>query len=1089
MKIRLLLAAACVTLGDIVGVVPAHADDVLHVGKQPAWVVPVAAPAAKPADGAVTFRLADFQVRFDDKGMHQFVRQLIRVNTPAGLQVAGTVGLAWQPTLDLATVDRLVIHRGAETIDVLKDGKGFQILRRESELESAMTISGVLTAVMPLPDLRVGDEVEFAYSIDLANPVLAGHAEAMLPLTKMPAMDRMSVRYSWPLGRQMRWKTGPQLPPIVLARADGFQVMTMTRDGWTTPELPAGAPGRFSNGALVQAADFADWGSVAALMRPLYAKATTIGADSPVMAEVKRIAALSPDPKVRATEALRVVQSQVRYLARLDGLGGYVPESADAVWAAKSGDCKGKTVLLLAMLRALDVTAEPALVSATDGDGLDQSLPMPGRFNHVIVEATIGGQTYWLDGTRLGDRGVDTIAVPAFKWALPLDSAATGLTALAATEPAVPDSEDRLDLDARAGLAKPAKASGSIIYRGEMGSQMRIGLSVMSATDRDEMLRKIWSDRYSWITVKTADYRVDDKTGEVVFSFTGTATLDWSNTGADSIQRYVADNALLGRDLAPKRDKNPDAAPVAVDGGYTTSRETILLPDGGKGFAVEGEAFDRSYGGVRYVRDYSLKDGKFEMSATTRSRPGEISYADAKTADKQTDVLIKKALYITAPPTFGAPASEVATTAPVKPGDAAPDTGLAEVTRLALAGKNDEALKLLDTRIAGGDRTGKTLAMRGQVLRGLDRTDAASDAYDQALAADRREPLAITGKAEMLIAAGRDEDALILYDRLVLLWPEATEGYRRRAGVRAELGQIDGALSDLGIMIDKKPDDLDARASRTELYLQRGRGDDAVADARALVKLKPDDAAAHALLANVLAATGKRTEAIAETDKSIALKASGTPYRVRLRFGLEPDAKGLLADTVALIKYEPWSDLPLAPLKRVMGDPAARTAVLQAYDAALTEDPDSADSITSERNRAIAVGGDAKAYIAEIDAQLAKKPTDAAALNEACWARAWLKVELDAALAQCDKSIAGSRQAATFDSRGLVRLQRGEWDKAAADYGDAVALRPTMASSLYGRGIARKRLGDLAGSKADIAAATMLDSKVAESYAAYGLTP
>src|SRR3569623_768945 len=138
-------------------------------------------------------------------------------------------------------------------------------------------------------------------------------------------------------------------------------------------------------------------------MRPLYLKASTIGPDSPVMAEVKRIAALSADPKVRASEALRVVQSQVRYLARVDGLGNYTPESADTVWSGKSGDCKGKTVLLLAMLRALGITAEPALVSATDGDGLDASLPMPGRFNHVIARATIGDKVYWLDGARLGD--------------------------------------------------------------------------------------------------------------------------------------------------------------------------------------------------------------------------------------------------------------------------------------------------------------------------------------------------------------------------------------------------------------------------------------------------------------------------------------------------------------------------------------------------------------------------------------------------------------------------------------------------------------------------------------------------------------
>ncbi|HEX7694305.1 MAG TPA: DUF3857 domain-containing transglutaminase family protein, partial [Sphingomonas sp.] len=403
--IRGLLIAICA----ILSIGRAHADDVLHFGAQPAWVTPIDAPAAKPADGAVTRRVFDLQVRFDDRGTHQFVRQILRVNTPEGLLAAGNVGVAWQPGLSSAMVNRVVIHRGGETIDVLKDGKGFQILRREKSLESFM-IDGVLTAVMAIPDLRVGDEVEMAYTIDALNPVLEGHAEAMFPLATPLPIDRLSLRYSWPVGRAMEWKAGPSAPVGVTTKANGFQTVTFARDGWTSPKAIPGAPARYSNGLVIQLADFADWGAVAAVMRPLYAKAATIAQDSPVMTEVKRIAALSTDPVVRASEALRVVQSQVRYMARLDGLGGYTPESADTVWTGKSGDCKGKTVLLLAMLRALGINAEPALVSATEGDGLDLSLPLPGRFNHVIVRATIGGKVYWLDGTRLGDRGIDTIA-------------------------------------------------------------------------------------------------------------------------------------------------------------------------------------------------------------------------------------------------------------------------------------------------------------------------------------------------------------------------------------------------------------------------------------------------------------------------------------------------------------------------------------------------------------------------------------------------------------------------------------------------------------------------------------------------------
>eukprot|EP01035_Chromulina_nebulosa_P041000 gene41001-55410_t len=164
----------------------AHADDALHVGAAPAWVTPLSAPVGKPADGAVTARLIDCQVRFDERGTHTFYRQITRINAPEGLLAMGNVGLAWQPAFGGVTVHRVTIHRGTQAIDILGDGKGFQILRREAGLESLM-ITGVLTAILQVPDLHVGDELEVSYTIDEANPVLGGHIEVSAPLTKMPS--------------------------------------------------------------------------------------------------------------------------------------------------------------------------------------------------------------------------------------------------------------------------------------------------------------------------------------------------------------------------------------------------------------------------------------------------------------------------------------------------------------------------------------------------------------------------------------------------------------------------------------------------------------------------------------------------------------------------------------------------------------------------------------------------------------------------------------------------------------------------------------------------------------------------------------
>lgn len=145
-------------------------------------------------------------------------------------------------------------------------------------------------------------------------------------------------------------------------------------------------------------------------------------------AEIDAIAAKTQDPKQRAFEALRLVEDKTRYFFIGIGDGGYVPAPADQTWARKFGDCKGKTALLLAILKELKVDAEPALVSLGGGDGMNERLPSLAAFNHVIVRTVIDGKTYWLDGTRTGDRsGLDALKPPPHRWALPVRAAGSDL--------------------------------------------------------------------------------------------------------------------------------------------------------------------------------------------------------------------------------------------------------------------------------------------------------------------------------------------------------------------------------------------------------------------------------------------------------------------------------------------------------------------------------------------------------------------------------------------------------------------------------------------------------------------------------------
>jgi tetratricopeptide (TPR) repeat protein len=66
-----------------------------------------------------------------------------------------------------------------------------------------------------------------------------------------------------------------------------------------------------------------------------------------------------------------------------------------------------------------------------------------------------------------------------------------------------------------------------------------------------------------------------------------------------------------------------------------------------------------------------------------------------------------------------------------------------------------------------------------------------------------------------------------------------------------------------------------------------------------------------------------------------------------------------------------------------------------------------------------------------------------------------------------------------YDSLGFAHLRMKAWAKAVADYDKALYYRSDLTVSLYGRGVAKRALGDVAGGNADIAAATRDEPDIA----------
>jgi tetratricopeptide (TPR) repeat protein len=110
--------------------------------------------------------------------------------------------------------------------------------------------------------------------------------------------------------------------------------------------------------------------------------------------------------------------------------------------------------------------------------------------------------------------------------------------------------------------------------------------------------------------------------------------------------------------------------------------------------------------------------------------------------------------------------------------------------------------------------------------------------------------------------------------------------------------------------------------------------------------------------------------------------------------------------------------------------------------------------------------------------------------NDRCWVRAIAGLEPELAFADCNKAIElRPNFTAALDSRAFLNLKRGRYSEALTDYEAVLKESPKDPYSIFGRGVAKLKSGDVAGGNADMAAGAALQKGLREEFAAYGITP
>jgi len=1047
----------------------------------PAWVVPAAMPATSAGDteGAVRFLLNDQQVWLEPGRQTSYVDVAFKIQTPQGL-AAGNLSIPWRPESDTLTVHRLAIRRDSEVIDVLAAGQTFTIVRREANLENAV-LDGVLTATIQPEGLRVGDILEFAFSTTSSDPVLKGHVEqiAAANWNGLP-IGRAHLRIQWPSSLPVRIRDAAGLPPLKPRKTGGMTSAEISVDNLQPYNAPKGAPARFGTGRIAEFTDFTSWSELSALLAPLYATASALPTEGALKAEVAKLRAVSPDPKQRAEAALALVQDRVRYVALAMGTGGQVPADVETTWSRRFGDCKGKTALLLALLGALDIAAEPVIVSSRFGDGLDQRLPMLALFDHVLVRATIAGRSYWLDGTRTGDTSLDRLKVPGFGWGLPLiASGKNGGGVLVRMLPPPldePSEATTITIDATAGLTVPAPTKIELVYRGDEAVASNMSLANLTPDARDRSLRDFWKRQYDFIEVANTASRFDAERGELRLSMTGTARMDWDSGQYETDGMQVGFKADFSRDPGPDRD-----APFAVAYPYYIRNvETILLPKGFVGTKLgDGVTVDQTVAGIAYKRIARIIGNVFTIEKIERSLFPEFAASEAPEAQKTLRDLADSGAFLRRPRSYRPTEAEIAAQLASVPKNAGAfiDRGLLLLDRR----QYDAAIADFDRAVALAPADAWAIANRALARVWKGNLKVAAVDIDAALAIDPRNPVAFRARG---LAALKQNDAtggIAAFTTALTIEPRDSFSLGYRASAYQMAGNSDAAISDASASLAINPDWSELHMLRAQQFLRTNRKDLAIAEAVAVIAAKPDDAEAQAKAGEIYREAGQSAEALRAFDRSLAIKPLATTYAARSLVHPATDTGQRRADLDAALRLDPKSVQVLFARAKSFEIGGDISGAIAAWSQAISAQPDNASLYFSRAELYFGRGDNDNALTDTISAiRLNTAAVDSYLLQANILQRQGKREAAIAVAAAVEIAVPASDYAHVVAANIYHRF--GKPDEALRAIDRALAIGPK--AYIFLNRAAHRPKTDIAGRRGDFAAALKLEPGLLDAVAA-----
>ncbi len=341
------------------------------------------------------FESIEYQI--DLSTQTRFYRTTKVLTENAGAENAGQIHLSFVPQYQTVIVHELYLIRDGKRIDRLDLSK-FELIASETELSRSI-YNGTYSAYLVLDDLRKDDKIVLSYSVKGFNPVFGERFFDSYLLQGFEPTGRLHINYIVPKQRKLHFKTflGAEAPKEKdLGPATSYY--------WEMPSTAhvtynANTPIWYPTLQRIECSEFEKWSDVAKWADdvnpiPLLAGASKLRefADH-LWVKAKQ------DSMMYVKEVADFVQNDVRYMGIEVGEYSHRANQPEKVFAQRYGDCKDKSVLMASMLKYKGIKSKLVLVNSWEEYNIENYLPSPGAFNHMVMYFVLNDRGQYIDPT------------------------------------------------------------------------------------------------------------------------------------------------------------------------------------------------------------------------------------------------------------------------------------------------------------------------------------------------------------------------------------------------------------------------------------------------------------------------------------------------------------------------------------------------------------------------------------------------------------------------------------------------------------------------------------------------------------------